>query len=187
MSQGPNDTAALEARVAAVETQLQRYKAAFDAISQGVCLFDNEQRVIVGNRPYAEIYGLSPDQIPPGTTLGEITERRAAVGNCPMATGAYLSYVESINAKRARSRLERQARRRPYDPHSLPANARRRLVDDARGRNRSARKTAADRREGFAAVADRRRARQPVVKDAESRFVVANRATALRIARRRRS
>ena len=85
-----NDTVALEARVAALETQLQRYKAAFDAISQGVCLFDSEQRVIVGNRPYAEIYGLSPDQIPAGTTLSEITERRAAVGSCPMATGDYL-------------------------------------------------------------------------------------------------
>ena len=95
MSQGLNDTAALEARVAALETQLQRYKAAFrNSISQGVCLYDNDERVIVGNRPYAEIYGLSPEQIPPGTTLGEITERRAAVGSCPMATGAYLSYVK---------------------------------------------------------------------------------------------
>ena len=63
MSQGLNDTAALEARVVALEAQLQRYKAAFDAISQGVCLFDNAQRVIVGNAPYAEIfYGLSPDR-----------------------------------------------------------------------------------------------------------------------------
>jgi PAS domain-containing protein len=100
VSQGLNDTAALETRVAALETQLQRYKAAFDSISQGVCLFDSEQRVIVGNRPYAEIYGLSPDQIPPGTTLGEITEHRAAVGSCPMASRDYLAYVESINAKR---------------------------------------------------------------------------------------
>ena len=55
MSQGLNDTTGLEARVATLETQLQRYKAAFDSISQGVCLFDNEQRVIVGNRPYQPV------------------------------------------------------------------------------------------------------------------------------------
>jgi len=64
VSQGLNDTAAPEARVAALETQLQRYKAAFDAISQGVCLFDNKQRVIVGNRPYAEIYASRPTRFP---------------------------------------------------------------------------------------------------------------------------
>ena len=183
MSQGPNDTAALEARVAAVETQLQRYKAAFDAISQGVCLFDNEQRVIVGNRPYAEIYGLSPDQIPPGTTLGEITERRAAVGNCPMATGAYLSYVESINAKRQ----DRDWSVRLDDGRTIRIHYR--PMPD--GGWLTTHEDVTDRQEKRLLVEERVSLQSLIdvvpdnlwVKDVESRFVVANRATALRMGR----
>ena len=183
MSQGPNDTAALEARVAAVETQLQRYKAAFDAISQGVCLFDNEQRVIVGNRPYAEIYGLSPDQIPPGTTLGEITERRAAVGNCPMATGAYLSYVESINAKRQ----DRDWSVRLDDGRTIRIHYR--PMPD--GGWLTTHEDVTDRQEKRLLIEERVSLQSLIdvvpdnlwVKDVESRFVVANRATALRMGR----
>ena len=49
-------------------------------ISQGLCMFDAEQRVVVCNEQYASMYGLSRDDTKPGTTLQEILERRVENG-----------------------------------------------------------------------------------------------------------
>ena len=49
-------------------------------MSQGLCLFDAEQRVVLANDRYAEIYALKPEQVKPGTTLRQILEARAANG-----------------------------------------------------------------------------------------------------------
>ena len=88
VTQESQDRAALEVRVAALEAQAGRFQAALDAISQGVAFFDRGQRLILANRRYAEIYRLSPDQLPPGVTLREIAELRAAAGTCPMAVNS---------------------------------------------------------------------------------------------------
>jgi PAS domain S-box-containing protein len=171
----------LEARVAELETKLQRYQKAFDAISQGVAFFDHEQRLIMGNRRYAEIYRLTPDQIPPTTTLREITERRAAVGACPMAVDDYIAYVASINAKRE----DRDWSIRLDDGRSI--NVRYRPMAD--GGWISIHEDATDLREKRLLIEERISQQSLIdvvpdnlwVKDVESRFVVANRATALRM------
>jgi len=49
-------------------------------MSQGMCLYDAQQRVVFANNRFAEIYGLTPDQVKPGTTPREILEARAANG-----------------------------------------------------------------------------------------------------------
>jgi len=173
--------AELEARVAELETKLQRYQKAFDAISQGVAFFDHEQRLIMGNRRYAEIYRLTPDQIPPTTTLREITERRAAVGACPMAVDDYIAYVASINAKRE----DRDWSIRLDDGRSI--NVRYRPMAD--GGWISIHEDATDLREKRLLIEERISQQSLIdvvpdnlwVKDVESRFVVANRATALRM------
>jgi len=173
--------AELEARVAELETKLQRYQKAFDAISQGVAFFDHEQRLIMGNRRYAEIYRLTPDQIPPTSTLREITERRAAVGACPMAVDDYIAYVASINAKRE----DRDWSIRLDDGRSI--NVRYRPMAD--GGWISIHEDATDLREKRLLIEERISQQSLIdvvpdnlwVKDVESRFVVANRATALRM------
>ena len=43
-------------------------------------MFDAEQRVVIANERYAEIYGLTPEQVKPGTTLRQILEQRIAKG-----------------------------------------------------------------------------------------------------------
>ena len=65
---------------AAVAEQMERLETALANMSQGLCMFDRDQRVVVANRRYAEMYGLSPDEIRPGTTLTEILEARIARG-----------------------------------------------------------------------------------------------------------
>jgi diguanylate cyclase (GGDEF)-like protein/PAS domain S-box-containing protein len=89
----------LQAEIARLQAQTQRYLTAFNGIAQGFCVFDPEDRVVLSNRRYAEIYRFAPDQVRPGTTLREIVELRVAAGTCATANAdAYLSFVASNNA-----------------------------------------------------------------------------------------
>jgi diguanylate cyclase (GGDEF)-like protein/PAS domain S-box-containing protein len=63
-----------------IAKQALRLETAITNMSQGLCMFDGEQRVVVANRRYAEMYGLTPEQVEPGTTLREILEARFAQG-----------------------------------------------------------------------------------------------------------
>jgi PAS domain S-box-containing protein len=100
MADQGQDCAALRARVEALEAQLERHQTALDAISLGVAFFDSEEKLILANRRYAEIYRLSPDQLNLGMSLRDITELRGAAGTCPMSVDSYLTYVGAIAAKR---------------------------------------------------------------------------------------
>ena len=53
------------------ETNL-RLDAALDNMSQGLCLFDAGNRLMVVNRRYAQIYGLPPDAVRPGMTAQQV-------------------------------------------------------------------------------------------------------------------
>ena len=71
----------LKQREEELETQNTRFNAAISYMSQGLCLFDADQRVLFANRRFVEIYNLDPEQVRPGTTLRHILEARAARGN----------------------------------------------------------------------------------------------------------
>ena len=62
------------------DKQNLRFELALKSLSQGVCMFDAEQRLVICNEPYLRVYGLSPDQVKPGTSLREILELRIAKG-----------------------------------------------------------------------------------------------------------
>jgi diguanylate cyclase (GGDEF)-like protein len=55
--------------------------AALNNMSQGLVMFDSSNRLVVCNRRYFEMYGLSADIVRPGGTLREIVEHRAATGS----------------------------------------------------------------------------------------------------------
>jgi diguanylate cyclase (GGDEF)-like protein/PAS domain S-box-containing protein len=55
-----------------------RLDAALDNMSQGLCLFDAQQRLEVVNRRFFEIFGLPRDKIQPGSTFREILESKVA-------------------------------------------------------------------------------------------------------------
>lgn len=52
----------------------------------GLCMFDGEQRIVVCNERYAEMYGLTPEQTECGTTLQSILEARERAGTWPTNT-----------------------------------------------------------------------------------------------------
>ncbi len=88
----------LGATIATLAAQVRRLETVIDNLSQGVCFFDGEERLILSNRRYAEIYRLAPEHVRPGATLKEIIERRAAVGTSSMATDACLALARSIQS-----------------------------------------------------------------------------------------
>ncbi|MEN3374799.1 MAG: hypothetical protein V7604_154 [Hyphomicrobiales bacterium] len=59
----------------------EQLDAALENMLQGLAMFDAGQRLIVCNRRYSEMYGLTADQVRPGTTVREILQHRLANGN----------------------------------------------------------------------------------------------------------
>jgi diguanylate cyclase (GGDEF)-like protein len=79
------------------KTQNLRFDKAIDNMSQGLCFFDGNQRLIVCNDLYARMYKLSPDLVRPGTTLREIVDYRFATNCFPdMSPAEYLVWRNSI-------------------------------------------------------------------------------------------
>ena len=87
-----------QSAIAALEAQAARYETAINHVSQGVCFFDSEQRLVLCNRRYAELYRLTPEQVRPGVSLDEIVGCRIAAGTCPMAADDYLRWCASVNS-----------------------------------------------------------------------------------------
>jgi hypothetical protein len=75
---------ALTAAGAAALRQMQRtnkqVQTALDAMSQGVCMFDAQERLVICNVKYYEMYGLMVEDARPGSTLSQVLARRVAKG-----------------------------------------------------------------------------------------------------------
>ncbi|PSO34208.1 PAS-domain containing protein [Bradyrhizobium sp. MOS002] len=78
--------------------QYRRFDAALNNMSQGLCMLDSNLRVIVCNRRYIEMYGLSPELVKPGVSMREIMEHSCELGIHPNTTAArlYADYVERL-------------------------------------------------------------------------------------------
>jgi diguanylate cyclase (GGDEF)-like protein len=88
----------LAEKAAELEAINVRFDAALNNMSQGLCVFDAEQKVVVSNARYGEIYHLGRDQIKPGTSLRQILEYRREKGtNFAMAPDVYTT----VNVKEA--------------------------------------------------------------------------------------
>jgi methyl-accepting chemotaxis protein len=59
----------------------RRMRIALNNMSQGLCMFDRNERLLVSNRRYAEMYNLPPAVTKPGTTLTGLLEYRVANGS----------------------------------------------------------------------------------------------------------
>jgi signal transduction histidine kinase len=57
------------------------FDSALGNMVQGLCMFDRDQRLIVVNRRYLEIYGFSPEVVKPGITLRGLMEYSVSLGN----------------------------------------------------------------------------------------------------------
>jgi diguanylate cyclase (GGDEF)-like protein len=53
---------------------------ALEHMSQGLCMYDKDERIVVCNERYATVYGLAPEAVRPGMTRREVIEMRIAKG-----------------------------------------------------------------------------------------------------------
>jgi diguanylate cyclase (GGDEF)-like protein len=81
---------------AALKAQAPDYEKVLDSLSLGVCVFDAQQRLILCNQRWVEMYRLTQAQTHPGVTLREIVEARVAAGTCPTDADAYLALCAGI-------------------------------------------------------------------------------------------
>ena len=73
----------------------RQFDAALANISQGMCIFDADMRLVVCNARYREMYALSADQAVAGMNLRELLEYRLAAGTFP-AGAAIDSYIAEV-------------------------------------------------------------------------------------------
>lgn len=87
-----------ERAIEQLSEQYRRFDVALNNMSHGLCMLDASLRVIVCNRRYIEMYGLSPEIVRPGVSMREIMEHSCELGNHPNMTGAklYADYVERL-------------------------------------------------------------------------------------------
>ena len=51
-----------------------------DNLPHGVVVFDKDRRIVFCNAAYRDIYGLTPEQTPPGTPVSAMIRHRLALG-----------------------------------------------------------------------------------------------------------
>src|SRR6185437_16690600 len=76
-----------------LQAQNHRLGNAIDNMSQGLCMFDAQARIVVCNSRYIEMYKLSPTVVKPGCTLRELIQHRKDTG---LFSGDVDSYCQSI-------------------------------------------------------------------------------------------
>ena len=149
-------TSEREAAASELRTQNMLLDTALKNMSQGLCMFDADERLVIANRRYAEMYGLTPEQVKPGTTLRQILEYRIAIG-------AYIGSApgglhQRAARRRARTGTLRHGSRTLADGRVFsivpPADGGWRLGRHARGHHRAAAHRGQDRTHGPARRAD---------------------------------
>ncbi len=76
-------------RIQRLRVYNQRMRVALDNMSQGLCMFDGDERLLVCNRRYMEMYKLPPEVAKPGTRLVDLLEYRIANGSFSRDIDAY--------------------------------------------------------------------------------------------------
>ena len=64
-----------------IAVEKQRLDTAVGHMSQGLLLFDSSERLIICNRRYIEMYGLSHEVVKPGCTFRNLLRHRKATGS----------------------------------------------------------------------------------------------------------
>jgi PAS domain S-box-containing protein len=73
--------------------QKRRLTAALAHMSQGLCVFDSNERLVLCNQRYVEMYGFPPDVVKPGCTLADILALRASQGTLGLDSEQYRATI----------------------------------------------------------------------------------------------
>jgi diguanylate cyclase (GGDEF)-like protein/PAS domain S-box-containing protein len=80
----------------------QRLDTAVNNMTQGLLMFDSEQRLVICNKRYIEMYGLSADIVKPGCSFHDVVAHRKATGSFRGDVERYVALVlRDINQRNA--------------------------------------------------------------------------------------
>jgi PAS domain-containing protein len=83
--------------ITAREELSRQFDTAINNMSQGLCFFDAQHRLLVCNDLYIDMYDLPRDRVGPGTTLSEIVDMRFEAGSFPeMSREEYLHWRTNV-------------------------------------------------------------------------------------------
>ena len=77
-----------------------QFDTALNNMIQGLCMFDDEQTLLVCNRRYTDMYGFDPEVVKPGIKLREIMEYSVSIGNYTDEDAAAAIAARPDHAKR---------------------------------------------------------------------------------------
>ena len=121
-----------------LELGRRHFNAVLDSMSQGVCLFNADKRLVLSNRRYAAIYNLPPESTRPGQSLDQIVNDRYAAGSAlDMSEAEFLAWRDKAIAEPAAFHRCYSTEKWPGFRHPPPADARRRLGRHPRGHHRA--------------------------------------------------
>jgi methyl-accepting chemotaxis protein len=83
-----------------------RMSVALNNMSQGLCMFDGNERLVVCNRRYAEMYKLPAAVAKPGTTLSDLLEYRTSIGSFARDVEDYRQELLASMAKGSTTHIE---------------------------------------------------------------------------------
>src|SRR5262249_47557718 len=87
----------------------KRFTAAVENMTQGLCMFDSDARLVVSNELYAKMYRLPPQMLKPGTPLRDIVSHRIRSGilNVDQSNAAIERQLSTLSALPAAERSSR--------------------------------------------------------------------------------
>jgi len=76
---------------------------ALSNMPNGLCMWDKERRLVISNSRYREMYGLTPEQVKPGTSLRQILETH--LGNGESSELDVDQYIEAVVTRTAQTHV----------------------------------------------------------------------------------
>jgi diguanylate cyclase (GGDEF)-like protein len=74
-----------------------QFDTAINNMSQGLCFFDADHKLIVANERFVEMYDIPPDKVGPGTPLTDIVDLRYQAGSFPaMSRDEYVRWRTNV-------------------------------------------------------------------------------------------
>ena len=101
-------------------------------ISQGVCMFDSSERIVICNERYLQMYNLSAEVVKLGCTLRELIEHRKAAGLFEGDTEEYCRNILDHNAQKKTLALVAELPDGGWVVTHEDITAQRRVADEAR-------------------------------------------------------
>ena len=103
-----------ESATAQIRTQNARFNAALNNMTQGLCMFDADKRLVVWNEPYARMYELPPELLKVGTSHKTIIAHRVSSGilageKTETATDQKLAALTAHSTEKTSSRIDKLA------------------------------------------------------------------------------